>query len=163
MYSPLIGPAELFEKLGSEGLRLVDCRFSLSDPEAGARLYAASHLPGATYAHLERDLSSPIVPGQTGRHPLPDAAAFSATLSRWGWTRDTAVVAYDAANGALAAARLWWMLRLVGAREAAVLDGGIAAWTRAGFALDASVVRREPARVDVAFDPAQIVYTDALL
>ena len=83
-------------------------------------------------------------------------------LGRWGWTPDVPVIAYDAANGALAAARLWWMLRLSGAREAAVLDGGWAAWQRAGLPLATDVAARKPTSVQIAFDPAQIVFTDAL-
>ncbi|MBS0556381.1 MAG: sulfurtransferase [Proteobacteria bacterium] len=141
---------------------IVDCRFELADPRAGARAYAQGHIPGAIYASLDEDLSDLSKVG-LGRHPLPDAAAFAATLSRWGWTSETPTLAYDAANGALAAARLWWMLRLVGAREAAVLDGGIAAWTQAGLALDADAAQRSPTRVDATFDATRIVYTDALV
>jgi thiosulfate/3-mercaptopyruvate sulfurtransferase len=151
--STLVDAPTLAARIRAGDVLVVDCRFELADPGRAARDHARGHIPGAVYASLDDDLSDLSKTG-LGRHPLPDAAAFSATLSRWGWTPDTPVVAYDDANGALAAARLWWMLRLVGAREAAVLDGGIAAWTRAGFALDANVVRREPTR---------IVYTDALV
>lgn len=160
--STLIDAQILSTRIRTGDVLVVDCRFELADPAAGARAYAQGHIPGAVYASLDHDLSDLSKQG-LGRHPLPDATAFSASLSRWGWTPDTPVVAYDAANGALAAARLWWMLRLAGAREAAVLDGGIAAWTQAGFALDAGVVQREPTRVDTSFDAAQIVYTDALV
>ena len=160
--STLVDAPTLAARIRAGDVLVVDCRFELADPRRAARDHAQGHIPGAVYASLDDDLSDLSKTG-LGRHPLPDAVAFSATLSRWGWTPDTPVVAYDAANGALAAARLWWMLRLVGAREAAVLDGGIAAWTRAGFALDANVVRREPTRIDVVFDPSRIVYTDALV
>ena len=160
--STLIDAPTLSARIGAGDVLVVDCRFELADPRRAARDHAQGHIPGAVYASLDDDLSDLSITG-LGRHPLPDAAAFSVTLSRWGWTSDTPVVAYDAANGALAAARLWWMLRLAGARESAVLDGGIAAWTRAGFALDANAVRRELTRVDVVYDPAQIVYTDALV
>lgn len=160
--STLIDAQILSTRIRTGDVLVVDCRFELADPAAGARAYAQGHIPGAVYASLDHDLSDLSKQG-LGRHPLPDATAFSASLSRWGWTPDTPVVAYDAANGALAAARLWWMLRLAGAREAAVLDGGIAAWTQAGFALDAGVVQREPTRVETSFDAAQIVYTDALV
>lgn len=160
-HSTLIDARALAERLRSGNILLVDCRFELADAHAGARAYARGHIPGAVYASLDEDLSDLSKQG-LGRHPLPDAAAFSVTLSRWGWTPDTPVVAYDAANGALAAARLWWMLRLAGAREVAVLDGGIVSWAQAGFALDSRAVERKPMRVDVAFDAAQIVYTDAL-
>ena len=122
--------------------------------------YAKAHIPGAVYADLNRDLSDLSKQG-VGRHPLPDAAAFSRVLSRWGWTPQTFVVAYDDAGGALAAARLWWMIRLVGG-NAAVLDGGIKAWSAAGFELTDAETKRTPSQVDVAFDASQIVMTDEL-
>ncbi|MHB8447578.1 MAG: sulfurtransferase [Rudaea sp.] len=160
--STLIDANALSARIRLGDTLVVDCRFELADPQSGARDYAQGHIPGALYASLDTDLSDLSKSPQLGRHPLPDAAAFAATLSRWGWTPDTPVVACDAANGALAAARLWWMLRLVGAREAAVLDGGIAAWTQAGLALDADAVRRESTQVDAGFDAAGIVDTDTL-
>ncbi len=160
--STLIDAAELHERIRAGALLVVDCRFDLADATCGAHDYAQAHIPGAVYADLNADLSDLSRSG-LGRHPLPEAAAFAAVLARWGWTPDTPVVAYDAANGALAAARLWWMLRLCGAREAAVLDNGLAAWKQAGFALDAQSVRRQPTRVAVAFDTGQIVYTQALV
>ena len=160
--STLIDAQTLSARIRAGGLLVVDCRFELADPLAGRHAHARGHIPGAVYASLDDDLSDLSKTG-LGRHPLPDAAAFSTVLSHWGWTRDTPVVAYDAAGGALAAARLWWMLRGVGAREAAVLDGGIAAWTQAGFAVDSNAMRRGATRVEVDFDPAQIVCTDALV
>ena len=141
---------------------IVDCRFDLTDPARGSRDYAQGHIPAAVYADLNRDLSDLARPDQ-GRHPLPDAAAFAATLGRWGWTPGLPVVAYDTANGAVAAARLWWMLRLTGQPEVGVLDGGLAAWVQAGFALSDAVSARAPTQVKVAFDRAQMVDTQALL
>lgn len=114
--------------------RVLDCRFQLADPEAGGRAHAQGTIPGAIHAHLDRDLSGPVIPGRTGRHPLPTREAFAATLGRWGIDADTQVVAFDDMGGAFAA-RLWWMLRWVGHRAAAVLDGGCKAWTDAGRAL----------------------------
>ncbi len=159
--STLISPEQLATQIGMTDLLIVDCRFELSDPARGAREYAQGHVPGAVYADLDRDLSDLSKTG-LGRHPLPEAAAFSAVLSRWGWTPATRVVAYDDAGGAIAAARLWWMLRAVGAREVAVLDGGFKAWREEGLPLDASVPQHAPAQVGVDFDAAEIVYTDTL-
>ena len=99
---------------------------NLAKPEAGSLAYAAGHIPTALYAHLDHDLSSPIT-ASSGRHPLPSTAAFEATLRRWGVTADTQVIAYDADTGVYAA-RLWWLLRWVGHRRVAVLDGGLRAW-----------------------------------
>ena len=111
---------------------IVDCRFDLADPDKAERDYLDGHIPGAAFASLDRDLSD--LGRQAlglGRHPLPLESAFNSLLSRWGWTAGMQVVSYDAAGGALAAARLWWLLRLCGI-DAAVLDGGLAAWLAAG-------------------------------
>jgi len=118
----------------STALRLVDARFSLADPQSGAAGYAAGHIPGAVHADLNKDLSDLSRQGH-GRHPLPAGDAFAATLGRWGIGADTQVVVYDAGDGSMAAARLWWLLRLIGHRNVALLDGGLAAWQAAGHAL----------------------------
>lgn len=116
---------------------LVDTSFDLGDVAAGEASWRAGHLPGSTYLHLDRDLCGPKTgpSGEfRGRHPLPDRAAFAATLGRCGVTPTTQVVAFDR-QGGMYAARLWWMLRWMGHAAAAVLDGGVAAWTAAGGAL----------------------------
>jgi len=160
----LIDVPALAELIRRDDVLVVDCRFALADPAAGARVHAQSHIPGAVHADLDRDLSDLTkTKAGLGRHPLPEATAFSGLLARWGWTPQTRIVAYDAANGALAAARLWWMLRLVGAREAAVLDGGWPAWQAAGLPVEAETRSRTPSRVAVEFDEAQIIYTDEML
>jgi thiosulfate/3-mercaptopyruvate sulfurtransferase len=126
-FSDVISPAELAPLLGTPELRLVDCRASLQDPLAGRAAYEQSHLPGATFADLLEDLSGSIVPGRTGRHPLPTLDSFVGKLRGWGINRSSQVVAYDDAGGAFAA-RLWWMLRWLGHESVAVLDGGLSAW-----------------------------------
>ena len=117
---------------GSTNLRIVDCRFDLSDIQAGRRAYTQSHIPGAVYAHLDEDMSGPIIPGQTGRHPLPDPHEFANTLARLGISNNDNVALYDASGGSMAS-RMWWMLRWVGHESVAVLDGGWDAWTAAGL------------------------------
>lgn len=110
---------------------VVDCRFNLLKPDAGRAAYLDGHIPGAWYADLDRDLSAPRGP-LTGRHPLPDPEQLRALFGRFGITPDTRVVAYDEAGGGLAA-RLWWLLRWMGHRSVVLLDGGLAAWQRAGL------------------------------
>ena len=107
---------------------LVDCRFNLADPAEGEQLFEASHLEDARYLHLDRDLSGPIRPGLTGRHPLPDQTAFLQTLDRHGITECDLIVAYDTSGGAFAA-RLWWLAQWAGLGHCAVLDGGMQAWS----------------------------------
>ncbi len=124
---------------------IVDCRFSLMQPQLGADLYAESHIPGAVYAHLDDDLSGDIVFGRSGRHPLPDRDVFAATLANRGIGNDTQVIAYDDSGGPFAA-RLWWLLRWMGHRAVAVLDGGLGAWCDAGLRLADKQVARRPAK-----------------
>jgi thiosulfate/3-mercaptopyruvate sulfurtransferase len=126
-YTTLISTAELAQHLDDPQWVLVDCRFQLDDPAGGRRAYLASHIPGAVYAHLDEDLSGPIVPGKTGRHPLPSVEAFAETLSNWGIDNTMQVIAYDDAN-AVFAGRLWWMLRWLGHDKVAVLNGGFRHW-----------------------------------
>ena len=138
-FSTLIEPGELAALLDGGGagsaprpaLAIVDCRHDLARPEWGAQAYAAGHIPGASFGHLDRDLSGPVRPA-SGRHPLPDPERLAATLGRWGIDRSVQVVAYDQGSGAIAA-RLWWLLRLLGHERVAVLDGGFAAWQAAGL------------------------------
>ena len=132
-FQTLIGVDSLRALLGKPRQAVVDCRFDLMNPDAGRQAYLRSHIPGARYADLNRDLSAPIGP-MTGRHPLPAPEAFAAWLGSAGIGNDTQVVAYDDANGSMAA-RLWWMLRWVGHEAVAVLDGGFKAWNAAGGAL----------------------------
>lgn len=144
MSTPLIS-APALRALTASGapLLLADCRFDLADPGAGERAYAAGHLPGAVYLHLDRDLSAPKT-GCNGRHPLPLREAFAERLAALGFADDVPVVAYDAAGG-MFAARLWWMLRWVGHGAVQVLDGGLAAWDAAGGALSGAAAAPAPA------------------
>ncbi|HEY6724692.1 MAG TPA: sulfurtransferase [Polyangiaceae bacterium] len=112
-------------------LVILDCRFQLNDKRAGRRAYDAGHVPGAHYADLEADLSGPIVPGVTGRHPLPELSELAQKLRAWGVTSAARVIAYDDAGGAMAA-RLWWLLRWLGHDAVFVCDGGYQAWLAAG-------------------------------
>jgi thiosulfate/3-mercaptopyruvate sulfurtransferase len=116
--------------------RVIDARAVLGNPDAGAAAWRASRIPGALHVDLERDLSDHRKPASAGRHPLPDAETFSRTLGRLGISPDDQVVVYDAAEGAMAAARFWWMLRLLGHRRVAVLDGGFSRWTALGLRVE---------------------------
>jgi thiosulfate/3-mercaptopyruvate sulfurtransferase len=125
-------------------LVLLDCGFDLADATAGQRAYDTGHLPGAQYAHLEHQLSGAKT-GRNGRHPLPERSTFGVQAGRWGVAPGVQVVAYDDQGGAYAA-RAWWLLRWLGHHEAAVLDGGRAAWLALPAALGAApaAVRPQP-------------------
>ncbi len=131
IYTTLISTAELALHLADRDWAIFDCRFSLADPERGRRDYAQAHIPGALYAHLNDDLSGPIVPGVTGRHPLPAIEEMAARFSEWGIDQRVQVVAYDDSGGSMAA-RLWWLLRWLGHEAVAVLDGDWRKWTSEG-------------------------------
>ncbi len=152
VFKTLIDVGALQELLAKPRLAVVDCRFDLMDPEAGRRAYLQAHIPGARHADLNRDLSAPIGP-DTGRHPLPPPEAFAAWLGALGVGDDTQVVAYDEANGSIAA-RLWWMLRWLGHEAVAVLDGGFKTWIAHGGALESGETDPEaPERVTRHFTP----------
>ena len=126
----LISTEELSSHLGDPSLVIVDTRHELAQPAHGEEAYAKSHLPGALFAHLDRDLSAPAT-GRNGRHPLPTPEGASAVFGRLGIDASKQVVAYDQGDGHFAS-RLWWMLRWLGHDKAAVLDGGFAKWLREG-------------------------------
>ena len=143
-YSTLISCDELRAlQTSGQALVVLDCSFDLADPGAGERNYAAAHLPGSQYAHLDRDLAGPKT-GSNGRHPLPGRAEFAATAGRWGITPGVQVVTFDG-QGLPYAARAWWLLRWLGHPDVAVLDGGIAAWQAAGGGLTAEATQVQAA------------------
>ncbi|GAA0889247.1 sulfurtransferase [Rhodanobacter soli] len=158
----LIDATEL-AALPAHAVLIVDCRFDMTDPAKGERDYLDGHIPGAVHASLDRDLSDLSRQAEgLGRHPLPLESAFNALLSCWGWQPGMQVVSYDAAGGALAAARLWWLLRLVGVREAAVLDGGYAAWLAAGLPVESGAAAPRPAsKVSLRYDADQVLLDHA--
>ena len=131
MVGPLISVTELVALGRDRPIVVVDCRFDLALPAAGEAAYLAGHLPGAVYAHLARDLAGPPRTDH-GRHPLPTPARLREVFGALGISAGMPVIAYDAASGSLAAARLWWLLRYMGHTQAAVLDGGWQAWQVVG-------------------------------
>lgn len=160
-HSTVISTSILARHLTDPEWAVVDCRFDLNDTERGREEYLKSHIPGAVYAHLDQDLSGRVIPGRTGRHPLPSVEQMVRTFSRWGINEDVQVVAYDDAGGAIAA-RLWWMLGYVGHDAVAVLDGGWPAWQAEKLPLNNSKETRERRRFvphvrpEWAVDAAQV-------
>ncbi len=143
-HTTLVSTAELAAHLDDPAWVVFDCRHDLAKPDSGAQDYAASHIPGARFLHLDRDLSAPAT-GKNGRHPLPDPQAFMRTLGAAGVDARTQVVAYDAQVGVYPA-RLWWMLRWLGHENVAVLDGGYAKWTQEGRSVTSAAPRLAPAQ-----------------
>ena len=136
MYTSVI-TAEQLHNHPQENLIIIDCRFQLNDTEAGRNAYNVSHLTGAYYAHLDEDCSGSIT-AQSSRHPLPDIDKFLYTISKWGITKKSQVIVYDAGTGAIAA-RLWWMLKNIGLNTVAVLSGGFNEWQNKNLPLSKDV------------------------
>jgi thiosulfate/3-mercaptopyruvate sulfurtransferase len=162
-FTTLVDTATLAAHLDDPRWVVFDCRHDLGRPDWGAAEYASSHIAGARFLHLDRDLSSPP-DGRNGRHPLPDPDALAAALRAAGVGPETQVVAYDA-HGGTYAARAWWCLRWLGHDAVAVLDGGWGKWTAEGRPQSAAVpppgdgafvARPRAASVDAAFVAAHL-------
>jgi thiosulfate/3-mercaptopyruvate sulfurtransferase len=149
MYTTLISTDDLETRLAQPDLVLCDVRHDLTKPDTwGREQYAAGHIPGAVFVHLDGDLSAAKT-GTNGRHPLPTPEQAAATFGRLGIAQGKQVVAYDQGGGANAA-RLWWMLRWLGLESVAVLDGGYAKWSAEGRAVTADPTRPTPATFRIA-------------
>jgi thiosulfate/3-mercaptopyruvate sulfurtransferase len=143
-FSPLISATALATLLPDPNLRILDTRYSLSDPLSGRIAYMAGHIPGAAYADLETDLSGEVqLSGALGRHPLPDPALLAAWLGEQGVGNGHRIVVYDdpSSGQGYCAAHAWWLLRWLGHAQVQVLDGGWPAYQAAGgeISLDGAV------------------------
>jgi thiosulfate/3-mercaptopyruvate sulfurtransferase len=127
-YTTLVSTDDLARHLDDPHWIVIDCRFTLTDPDGGRLAYRKGHIPGAYYAHLDDDMAAPIGPN-TGRHPLPDAETLANKLCHWGIGVNKQVVVYDDSFGSMAV-RLWWLLRWLGHPGVALLDGGYPKWAR---------------------------------
>ncbi len=139
-FQTIISCEYLAKCLSHADLRIVDCRFQLGDTEWGKSEYQISHIPSSIYMHLDVDLSGRILPGKTGRHPLPDIKYFSKRLGEAGIGNHHQVVIYDTSHGGIAA-RLWWMMHALGHQETAVLDGGWKRWVDLGLPRETEITR----------------------
>jgi thiosulfate/3-mercaptopyruvate sulfurtransferase len=140
---------------------VVDCRFVLTDPEAGRRAYATGHIPGARYAHLNEDLSSPVTP-VSGRHPLPSPNTLAEKLGRWGIDKHSQIVVYDDSFGAMAA-RLWWLLRWLGHEAVALLDLGYPKWVREKRPIATDLPKIQPTPFHPTINHAMCVDADYVM
>lgn len=149
MANVLIEPAELADLLAAQDSErrpvLVDVRWALNrGSEQNAAEYRAGHLPGAAFLDLESGLSGePAADGTGGRHPMPSKKQAQKAFRAAGIDDERPVVVYDAANS-LGAARAWWLLEYFGKDEVSVLNGGLAAWQRAGYPVQTGGVDPEP-------------------
>lgn len=156
--TPLIEAPELHDLLGGQGdVVLLDVRWALGDPD-GYRHYLDGHLPGAVFVDLEQELSG-LGSAEAGRHPLPTASGFQHAARNWGINPESHVVVYDATR-ALAAARAWWLLRHAGFENVRVLNGGLQAWTAAGYRLTTGEHRATPGTVELGWGRLPVIDID---
>ena len=153
--SALVTADELATLLERGEVRVVDVQYNLRGTP-GSELYAAAHLPGAPHLDLDAALAGP--PGVRGRHPLPDPAVLEQALRAAGIGDDDEVVVYDQATS-LASGRAWWVLRWAGHPQVRVLDGGLAAWRRAGMPVTHEVPTPPPG--DLTVRPGSVPVLDA--
>jgi len=157
----LINVEQLQARMDDRELRIMDCRFVLSQPIVGRESYLQGHIPGAVYADLDVDLAAAVGPG-TGRHPLPDATELASTFGRLGVSADTRVVVYDETSGALAA-RAWWLLRWLGHEQVTLLDGGLGRWQASGGPLEEGEVTFPTVHFDAIPRNDWVLATDEIL
>ncbi|MFG3692882.1 sulfurtransferase [Stutzerimonas stutzeri] len=159
----LIDTTRLNAQLAQPNLCVIDCRFALDDPQYGKRSYEQAHIPGAVYLDLEADLSGPVIPGQTGRHPLPQSQQLIQRLRAAGLNNDSEVVLYDDGPGAFAA-RAWWLLAWLGKRSGVyLLDGGLKAWCAAGGPMSSEPAVVAPGTFDGTPDNSLLIDARQLL
>jgi thiosulfate/3-mercaptopyruvate sulfurtransferase len=132
--TPVVSADWLQANLNNPLIRVVDCRFTLMQPQQGRLDYETGHIPGAAYLDLNQDLSGPVQ-ARGGRHPLPDISTLAQKLGAIGiqsHPSPTFVVAYDDSRFAFAA-RLWWLLHYLGHKSVAILDGGFSSWQQQAY------------------------------
>lgn len=154
----LVTPQWLQARLPEPTTKVVDGSWYLPDQNRDANAeYRAGHIPGAVHFDIDE-----IADRSTGLpHMLPDEATFASAAGALGLRETDTVVVYDGI-GIFSSARVWWMLKVFGARDAHVLDGGLPAWTAAGFALESGEPKPEPTQFNARFDAAAAVGIDGV-
>jgi thiosulfate/3-mercaptopyruvate sulfurtransferase len=155
MTTPLISTAELLDRLHDRTLVILDASWHLGGRDGRAE-YDQARIPGARFFDLElaSDAASPLP------HMLPSPEAFARHAGALGLTTETPIVVYDGA-GLFSAARVRWMLRIMGARDVRLLDGGFPKWREEGRPVESGAPATvAPAAFVPDFDPTQVVGVD---
>ena len=163
-YTTIISTNEL-QELQASGtpLKIFDCSFELSQPDAGLAMYRDDRIAGAIYAHLDTALSAKtpalqVEAASGGRHPLPSREQFAEWLGSVGFDNSMQAVVYDR-QGNNFCGRLWWMLKWLGHDNVAVLDGGLHAWQAANGAMRSGPMPRPRAKT-FALQPSLVALAD---
>ena len=150
-YRTLISATELESIINESDVVVLDARFDIDSEPQAALNFREGHIPGARQADVSKHMAGEIIPGVTGRRPLPVKSDFTETIRGWGIDQSTQVVIYDDMNGIMAASRLWTMLKWAGLDSVALLDGGYQAWLRAGLPIDAEMRDFTPTTYEPVF------------
>ena len=137
----------LIENIKNEEVVVVDCRFELSNPDVGAKLYQENHIQGAFYFDLEKQLSAPVSK-HGGRHPLPNIIRFKAEIEKAGIDNTKTVIVYDEGSG-LYASRFWWLLSYIGHEKVYVLNEGFSGWVKAGYPVTKEIPEFQSAKYEI--------------
>jgi thiosulfate/3-mercaptopyruvate sulfurtransferase len=133
-------------------VRVVDASFTLPGVIPTAREnYDRGHIPGAVFFDID-DIAEPAA---SLPHMIPSADLFAQKIGALGIGDDDKVVVYDGA-GLSSAGRAWWMLRMFGHREVALLDGGLPKWEAEGRPTDIAIPAPIPRRFTARFDPSLV-------
>lgn len=146
-----MSPQDLHPRLYREDTVVADCRGDLFDLGLGLRHYLEGHIPGAIFIDGEEVLTGPKGK-HGGRHPLPDLEQLAQALGTSGISHDTTVVAYG-----MYAARLVFLLNLMGHTDAFILDGHLDGWVETGYPTVRKLANRRPLRFAFRSDTAALV------
>lgn len=153
---PLIEARDLQALMREGGVRVVDAGWRLDGTDTRA-LFRQAHIPGAVFLDLEAvsDPTSPLP------HTLPDADHFGQAMGALGLSDTDRIVVYEA-GPMFSAPRAWWMLRIFGAAQVQVLNGGLDAWTRAGGETEGGDAHPLPAPFEARLDRTAVVDIEAV-
>jgi thiosulfate/3-mercaptopyruvate sulfurtransferase len=148
MSKNLVSTEWLADNLGRPGLAVVDASWYLpAQNRDGEKEYLAAHIPGAVHFDIEEisDRTSPLP------HMMPSPEQFAHQVGKLGISEDMTIVVYDGA-GLFAAPRVWWMLRVFGAKDARILDGGFPKWKAEGRPTESGHAKPRDAAFKPSFD-----------
>ena len=149
----LVSTGWLAEHLGDPDLRVLDCTWHHTSTNLDGRTqYRGRHVPGSVHFDIDHvaDKSNPLP------HMLPSAADFAKKVGLLGIGEGDRIVVYDRLCGGAAAARVWWMFRVFGYDNVAMLDGGFGKWTKEKRPADMSMVRPEQKSFTATYRPALV-------
>ena len=155
----LVTPDWLNAALGRDDIKVVDASWYLPAQKRDAKAeYEAGHIPGAVYFDIDA-----IADQKTDLpHMLPDAPAFAKAAGALGLAHTDTIIVYDGL-GLFSAPRVWWTLRVFGAKDVRLLSGGFPAWIRAGLPTEAGCPDPAPAHFDARMEPnAAVDYATVL-